>query len=403
MKYHYEAKTKEGESQVGYVEAGDRDAAVAVLTGHGLFVLKLEESEKAHWYTRLADVFGGVKREDMVVFTRQFATLLEARLSLNKALGTLYEQTANPTLKETVYQISQDVDSGLALSQAMERQGSVFSQFYVSMVRSAEVTGNLDQVAKFLADYTEREAILVSKARSAMIYPSIVVALFLGVALLMITVVFPQIKPIFDQSGVALPLFSQILLSSGTFLLKWWLAVLVVLAVLVALLVDYLQTPEGRALADDLKVRLPVLRRIFLPVTITRFANASAMLLKGGVPVAQAMEIVGETISNALYRDLLHEISERVRQGIPLSEAIAEQKDYFPTLVSQMVAVGETTGQLDDMFMRIASFYGREADAMVNNLVELIQPVLMIGIGIMVGLLFSSVLLPLYRLTTTFQ
>ncbi len=403
MKYHYEAKTKEGENQVGNVEAGSRDAAVSILTGHGLFILKLEEAEKNGWFQRVGGYFTGVKREDMVVFTRQFATLLEARLSLNKALSTLEEQTANATLKEAVYQISQDVDSGLALSQAMERQSAIFSQFFVSMVRSAEVTGNLDQVAKFLADYTEREAILVSKARSALIYPSIVVALFLGVALLMVTVVFPQIKPIFDQSGVALPFFSEVLLNSGTFLLDWWLVILIVLVILAVMLMDYLQTDEGRALMDDLKVRMPIVRKVYLPITITRFANASSMLLKGGVPVAQTMEIVGETISNALYRDLLHEVSESVRQGMTLSEAIAIHKDYFPLLVSQMIAVGETTGQLDEMFMRIANFYGREADSVVNNLVDLIQPVLMIGVGIMVGLLFSSVLLPLYRLTTTFQ
>lgn len=403
MKFHYQAKTKEGENQVGYVEAGSRDSAINILTGHGLFILKLEATEKKHWYDRLANVFGGVKRQDMVILTRQFATLLEARLSLNKALQTLQEQTQNQTLKEAVRQVSQDVDSGLALSQALERQGDLFSQFFVSMIRSAEVTGNLDQVAKFLADYTEREAVLITKARSAMVYPAIVIGLFVVVAIIMVTVVFPQIQPIFEQSGVPLPLLSQILLGSGAFLNHWWLAILIVLVIVVVMVLDYIQTPEGKALLDDLKLRAPIIHRVYLPITVTRFANASSMLIKGGVPVAQAMEIVGETIDNVLYRDLLHEVSEDVRQGVTLSDAVAKHPDFFPPLVAQMIAVGETTGQLEEMFGRVTNFYSRESDSVVNNLVDLIQPVLMIGVGVMVGLLFASILLPLYRLTSTFQ
>ncbi len=403
MKFRYQAKTKEGETQVGYVEAADRDSAVNILSGHNLFLLKLEETEKTRWYDRLSGYWTGVKRQDMVIFTRQLATLLEARLSLNRALQTLQEQTENPVLKDVVFQVAQDVDSGLSFSQALERQGGIFSEFFVSMVRSAEITGNLDQVAGFLADYTEREANLITKARSAMIYPLIIIGLFVVVAIIMITVVFPQIAPIFEQSGVELPLLSSVLINSGAFLSRFWLLILIILGVLVVMLLDYMRTPEGKALTDDLKVRFPLVRKVYLPVTVSRFANAAAMLSKGGVPVAQAMEIVGETVDNVLYRDILHEISDDVRQGIPLSDAIGKHPDYFPPLVPQMLAVGETTGQMNEVLMRIANFYSREADSVVNNLVDLIQPVLMIGIGAMVGLLFAAILLPLYRLTSAFQ
>lgn len=339
----------------------------------------------------------------MVILTRQLATLLEARLSLNKALTTLHDQTTNPILKEAVYQIATDIDAGLAFSQALERQGGIFSEFFVSMVRSAEVTGNLDQVAGFLADYTEREAVLVTKARSALIYPAIVVSLFLVVAVIMVTMVFPQIQPVFDQSGVQLPLISKVLIGSGDFFARWWPAIVLVIIISVVMILDYFQTPEGMGFKDDMKVRLPVISRIYLPVTIARFANASAMLVKGGVPVAQAMEIVAETVDNVLYRDMLHDVSQGVRQGKLLSEAIAAHPDYFPQLVSQMVAVGEATGQLDQIFLRIATFYNRESDTVINNLVELIQPILMIGIGGLIALLFASILLPLYQLTATIQ
>ena len=402
MKFKYQARNKEGEMQAGVVDAANRDSAVNILSSHELFILKLEAAEKPHWYDRLSGYFSGVKRNDMVIFTRQLATLLEARLSLNRALNTLEEQTQNLTLKEAVFRISQDVDSGLAFSQALERQGEIFSPFLVSLVRSAEVTGNLDQVAKFIADFTEREATLVSKARSAMIYPMIVIALFLLVGGLMVAVVFPQIGPIFENSGVEMPLLSRVMIGSGTFLSQWWFLFLIGFVILGVMVADYIRTPEGKAFMDDLKVRMPLVRKVFLPVTITRFANAAAMLSKGGVPVAQAMEIVGETVDNVLYRDLLHEVSQDVRQGMALSDAIAKHPDYFPALVPQMLAVGETTGQLDEILLRISNFYGREADSVVNNLVELIQPVLMIGIGLMVGLLFASILMPLYKLTAAF-
>ncbi|MEK7212184.1 MAG: type II secretion system F family protein [Patescibacteria group bacterium] len=402
MKFRYESRTKEGELQAGFVDAGSRDSAVNILSGHNLFILKLEAAEKVHWYDRVSSYWSRVRREDLVIFTRQLATLLQAQLSLNRALATLEEQTTSPTLKEAIRQISQDVDSGLALSQALERQNEIFSGFFISMVRTAEVTGNLDQTAVFLADYTEREAVLISKARSAMIYPSIVIALFVLVAGVMITTVFPQIKPIFDESDVKLPLLSSIFINAGAFLAQWWPLVVLILIILIVMLLDYLRTAEGRALWDDLKIRLPVIRKVYLPVTLTRFADAAAMLSKGGVPVAQAMEVVGETVDNVLYRDILHEISNDVREGMPLSDAVAKHTEYFPPLVSQMIAVGESTGRLDDILLRLAAFYGREADSVVSNIVELIQPILMIVIGVMVALLFASILMPLYRLTAAF-
>ncbi len=403
MKYKYQAKTKEGDTQIGYVEAANRDAAVTVLSGHGLYVLKIEESEKSSFLDRFSVYFSGVKRQDMVVFTRQFATLLQARLPLKNALNTLYDQTANPSLKNSIAMISQDIDAGLALSQAMERQSDIFSGFFVSMIRSAEVTGNLDEVMEFLADYNEREANLISKARSAMIYPAVIIVLFVVVAIVMMVVVFPQIRPIFEQSGVELPLLSRIFLNSGQVISDWWFAFLLGLAVIIVMVADYVQSPEGKAFLSDLKIKAPIIKKVYIPITMTRFANASAMLLQGGVPVAQAMEIVGETIDSSLYREILHDISNDVRQGVSLSQAIIQRPEYFPSLVHQMVAVGETSGQLTQMFKKISDFYTREADTMVSNLVELIQPVLLVGVAIFVGLLFGSILLPLYSLTSTFQ
>lgn len=403
MKYKYQAKTPEGEAQVGFVEAADRDSAISLLANHRLFILSIEETGKESWFDRVGQLFGRVKRKDMVIFTRQMSILLEARIPLTDILRTLYNQTTQPRLKEAVYQISQDVDAGLALSQALERQKPIFSEFFVSMVRSAEVTGNLEKVVGFMADYMEKELILVNKARSAMIYPAIIIILFVVVAFIMLAVVFPQIGPVFEQAGVELPWFTKLLIVAGNFISKWWLALVFMAIVILTIIAEYLGTEEGRAFLDDMKVRTPLVKKVFMPLTLVRLSNTTSMLLKGGIPMAQALEIVSQTIDNVLYRDLLKEISQSVREGERLATAVSRYPKYFPPLVSQMIAVGETTGQVDQIFTRISDFYTRESDSVVGNLVELIQPVLMVGIGILVGVLFASILLPLYQLTSSIR
>lgn len=402
MKFSYQARTKEGELQVGFVDAADKDTASTILGGHGLFILRIEDAANAApWYERLLSIFHRVKRRDMVIFTRQLATLLEAHLSLGKALSMLHGQTKNDVLKEAVFQVSQDVASGLSFSQALERQPRIFSQFFVSMVRSAEVTGRLMEVAGFLADYIEEEMILINKARSALMYPAILLALFVAVGFIMVMFVFPQIGPIFESSGIELPLMSRVLIGIGDFLSRFWFVALIALGFLVVLASNYFNTKEGRALKDDIKVRSPILHHIYVPITLTRFGNAARMLIKGGVPLAQAMEVVAETIDNAVYQDALHEVANDLRGGTLLSESLARHPDYFPPIVSQMVAVGEVTGQLDQIFSRITAFYQREADTVVSNMVELIQPLLLVVMGIFIAFLFASVLLPIYQLTTS--
>ncbi len=402
MKYSYQAKNKNGEIQVGYVEASTKDMAVNILSSHNLFILTLESAEKSSIIGQFSSYFAKVRRKDMVIFTRQLATLLEAHLPLNTALKTLYEQTSQPTLKEAVYQITEDIDAGLSFSQSLERQEQIFSNFFVSMVRTAEVTGNLNETMSFLADYIEKEDILVTKARSAMIYPAIVLTLFGVVAAILVIFVFPQLAPVFEQSGVKLPILTRLLIGTGNFVTNWWPALLVAFVIFIFVLIDYFRSHEGRAFLDELKVRLPILKKIFVPITIARFANAGMMLLKGGVPLAQSIEIISQTLDNIVYQDMLREVADSVRQGTPLSEAISKYPYYFPPLVSQMIVVGESTGQLDKIFMRISNFYNRESDTIINNIVDLIQPLLMIGMGILVALLFASVLLPLYQLTATF-
>ncbi|OGY63096.1 MAG: hypothetical protein A2745_01610 [Candidatus Harrisonbacteria bacterium RIFCSPHIGHO2_01_FULL_44_13] len=402
MKYRYSARTKVGDLQVGFVEAVNRDAAANILISHDLFVLSLESAEASRWFGWILGFFRRVKKIDLMIFTRQFATMLEAKIPLGDSLKSLYAQTKNVALKETIFEISSDIDAGLSLSQSLSRHANIFSEFYINLVQASEVTGRIEEAVGFLADYLDKEISLLGRVRSALIYPVFVIGLFIVVVGVMVGTVFPQLLPIFEESAAELPLITSLLLNSGNFIADWWLAILVILAILITVLVDYFRTEEGRIIQDQLLINTPVVGGLFRKMYVARFAEAVSVLIKGGIPIAQAMEISSHTVGSFVYREALHEVAEAIRGGELLSQALSRDTNYFPPIVSQMVAVGERTGKLDEMFGRVAKFYTREVDATVGNLVELVQPTLMVVIGLGVGLLFAAVLLPIYNLAATF-
>lgn len=383
------------------MEAVNRETALAVLAGHELFVLSLEIPGKTGWLQRMLQFFRRVKRKDLMVFSRQFATLLSAKISLSASLKTLYNQTPSLILKEIINDINVDIDAGLSLSQALERHPQVFSDFFVNMIRSAEITGRMEAVMSYLADYYEKESVLLGRVRNALIYPVILIVMFIGVAVLMVTFVLPQITPIFEESGVSLPFFTKILISVGNFMLGWWWLVLLFLFLFIFLAVDYFRSSEGKIVYDELSLKLPVLGNLLQKMLIARFAEAASVLVKGGVPITQAIEVSSRTIGNVVYKEILHEAAERVRAGELMSQAL-EFSGYFPALVCQLTAVGETTGRLEELLSRISQYYSREVEDMVSNLVELIQPALIAAIGIGIGLLFASILLPIYNMAQVF-
>jgi len=403
MKFKYQARTQKGELQIGFVEAPSKEEAAAILSRHSLYILLLEEVRSKRLADRLANYFGRVKTKDLMVFTRQFATLLGSKIPLADALITLERQTRNLSLREAVREIGADVDAGLSLSQALEKQAHIFSEFYINMIRSAEITGKVDEAVGFMADYLERQMALLGRLRDALIYPAIMIVLFFVVGGILVVVVFPQIKPIFDEAGIELPFFTKLLLGAAAFLAHWWWAVLLTAAFLVVFGLDYLKTAEGKVVRDEIILRLPIFQNILKELYVTRFAESLRVLIQGGIPIAQAIEIAGHTIGSAAYGEALHQIATAVRQGESLSQAIARESRLFPPLVSQMVAVGESTGRLEELLERVAQFYTREVNSSLNNLVELVQPLLMVAIGVLVGLLFASILIPIYDLARSLR
>ena len=274
MKFSYKARTKEGELQVGNIEAGTRDAAVGILSGHGLFVLSLEPVSENRWYQRIVDFFERVKTKDMMIFTRQFATLLGSQVPIGDSLRNLAKQTSKPVLREVILEVGSDVEAGFSLSQALARHPGAFSEFYVNMIKSAEVTGRLSEILDFLADYLERQAILLSKVRNALIYPSFVIGLFGVVVIVMVTMVLPQITPIFAESNIPLPFFTQLLLSVGLFATKWWWIIIIALGAIILFLIDYSQTKEGKVVFNEISLRLPFVGKLFQKMYLARFAES---------------------------------------------------------------------------------------------------------------------------------
>ncbi len=402
MKLQYKARTKEGELQVGFIEAPTREAAVNTLSSHDLFILSLQSGEKKTWYEGLFGFLERVSGKDLMIFTRQFATLLSAKIPLSESLRTLEKQTKHPVLKSTVFEIISDIDAGLSLSQSLEKYGNIFSSFYVNLIRSAEITGRMEEATNYLADYLEKEVAISGKVKNALIYPVVVILLFLVVVGVMAGVVLPQIEPIFKEAGVDIPIYTNLILIFGKFIAAWWWAVILVLLGSFVLIVDYFRTPEGRGVADEVILRMPVFGRILKQLYVARFAESVSILIKGGIPISQTLEISSVTIGSVIYRDLLRQVAEDVRRGELLSQSLGKNEEYFPPLVSQMVAIGESTGRLEELLSRISSFYTREVDSLLGNLVELIQPALMLVIGVLVGGLFASILVPIYNLAQSF-
>lgn len=402
MNFSYKARNRTGELQVGNVEAETREAAAAILLGHGLYVLSLESGERK-------DLLGGglqkilhrVKAADLMVFTRQFATMLDAQVSLSDSLSGLYRQTTNPILREAIAAISDDVAAGNSLSHALGRQSGIFSEFYVNMVKSAEVTGRLSEVLSFLADYLEHQAELVSKVKNAVSYPAFIIGLFVVVMVVMMTVVLPQIAPIFTESNVEIPAFTKIMLGIGNILKGWWWMILVLFGLLGFVLYDYFQSAEGRAVRDEVVFKIPVMGGMFRKMFIARFAESARVLVQGGLTIPQAIEVSAHTIGNVVYREALLSAADEVRRGKMLNQALSGSRE-FPPLVAQLVSVGEATGRLQELLEKITLFYTREVENTVDNLVTLIQPILMILIGGMIALLFGSIMAPIFDLSKSF-
>ena len=397
MKLNYQARTKKGEIRSGQVEASSREAAASLLQKHGLYVTFLEEFVPP-LYARRVKFFEKISQKDLVLFSRQLAIMFKSKVPLVESLRVLSLQTDNPDFKEKIMKLSEEVEGGTALSNALANFPEVFSSFYIAMIKSGEVSGKLTEVLNYLADHLEREYHLTAKTKGALLYPSLIVFVVLLVLLLMIFFVVPQLADVLTTEKEALPWITMFVINFSAFVRNWGWVMLIVLVLFTVVFLRYCQTDKGQKFFDRGLVKLPLIGSFLKMVNVARFAENLSTLISGGLPIAQALETVGDIVSNTAYKEVIFKTRDEVRKGVPISSVLSRHPDLFPPVFIQMVLVGEKTGTLDSTLMNIVEFYQKEIDRIIDNVLSVLEPVLILILGLVVAGLMLSILMPLYRM-----
>lgn len=400
MEFKYEGLDQAGKPQSGTVNANTQDAAIDLIQRKGVTITSIAGGEEKGLMQSIGKLsfFEGVSSRNLVLLSRQIATLFEAQVSALRIFRLLAEQADKPYLRQVLAQISDDLQGGNSISKSLARHPKVFSAFYVNMVRAGEESGKLDQTFLFLADYIDRSYELTAKARNALIYPGFIMITFVGVMTLMLTVVIPKIGSILSDSGQELPLYTKIILGFSTFLVDYGIFILVALIVGGYFIWRYVQTPTGHLALSRLQLSLPYVGNLYQKLYLARIADNMHVMLTSGIAVVRALEITAEVVENDVYEGILHEATEQVKGGLPLSQAMARYSPGdIPAIFAQMIQIGEETGEMGTLLERLAKFYNREVNAAVDTLVSLIEPALIVALALGVGFLLAAVLLPIYN------
>jgi len=408
MQFRYKARTGEGEGTEGVIDAASLDLAVSSLQRRNFLVISIEPVEGAggagERVGKIAEwlgIFESIPMEDIVILTRQLSTLFEARVPVVESFKIIIGETENRKLRRHVSGLLDDVQGGMPMSGAMARHPEIFSRFYVAMIKSGEESGKLEDIFKFLADYLERSYELLRKARNALIYPAFVLSTFIIVMALMLVFVVPNLANILLESGQAIPIYTRVIIGFSAFLRSFGIILILLLAVLAVLLARYSKTDSGRLYFSRLAISFPVIGGLYKKIYLSRISDNLHTLLSGGITVVRALEITSEVVGNEVYRKILLDSMDSVKSGSMISESLAKYAD-IPPLLSQMIRIGEETGKLDYILKSVAGFYRRDVDNFIDNLVSLIEPILIVGLGLGVGVLVAAVLVPIYNISTTF-
>jgi type IV pilus assembly protein PilC len=398
MKFIYKAKDKLGNIKTGAVEVRSLDAALKLLQSYELIVLDISPERKITFFDELFGKRTRVSKKHLAIFLRQFATLLQSQVPLAEALKTLLLQAATPAIKDLTFELISDLDAGLSLSKAVEKRSDIFGEYYSQMIKSGEISGRLEEVLGYLADYAEHENDLMTKAKSSATYPVFLFLTFLVIGTVITVALAPQMVSIFDEFGQTPPFGTRILIFIGSFLSQWGIFLLVFLLGIAWLLINYSRSKEGQKVGGVYLLKIPVIGNIYKKIFISRFAETVANLILGGIPAVTAFETAGDATGNYVYQKIGQEVADKLKTGENISNVLKNYYEYFPPLVSQMVAVGESTGRLEEILKKVAEYYQKEVDRSFSTMIDLLQPVLVVLIGILVAFLVAAVLLPIYQL-----
>src|SRR3989344_6057963 len=403
MRFTYQARTPEGELRQGLVEAPTIEIAISSLQRKNLIIISvLPEEEKHGAFGHPLSLFEHVSTKEIVILSRQMATLFQAKVPVVESLKIIAEETDNYLLKKELSEVLDDIEGGSSMSQSMARHPNIFSSFYVNMVRSGEESGKLDDVFGYLADYLERSYELISKARNAMIYPAFVLVAFVVVVSLMLILVIPNLATILEETGQEVPFFTSIVLGASKFLQQFWFLVLIFIAFFGTFVWRYIQTQAGRTALHKFELAIPLVGELYRKLYMSRIADNIQTLTSGGIPVIRALEITSDVVGSEVYRAIILDSIEAVKAGSTISGAFSRYAE-IPPLMTQMIRIGEETGRLDQILKSLAGFYRKEVDSLVDTLVHLIEPLMILVLGVGIGGLVAAILVPLYNITASIK
>lgn len=396
MLFKYQSIDDKGIKKEGEIDAPNRDLAISALQRRGLIIVSISESDKKSvWEMSL---FDKVKTKDVVILSRQIATLFEAQVSALKAFTMLSANSDNKLLGKKLLEIADDLQAGVSISGALAKHPKVFSEFYVNMVRSGEETGKLNQTFLHLASYLDRQYALTSKTRNALIYPVFVIITFFVVMTLMFVVVIPNLAEILENSGQEIPTFTKVIIGLSDFFVNYGFIFLIFLVLFGIWMWQLSTTEAGKNYIDRLKLSIPAVGNLYRKLYLSRIADNLDTMLVSGIPIVRSLDITSDVVGSKIYKNVIKESAEGVKSGLTLSQSFEKHSEYMPAIMIQMVKVGEETGSLGQILKTLGDFYKREVDDAVDTLVGLIEPVMIVVLGLGVGILLVSVLVPIYNL-----
>lgn len=397
MLFKYKAIDDKGVNREGEIDASSNNTAISGLQRRGLVVLSVKEMTENKSIFQMS-FFERVKLKDVVILSRQIATLFEAQVSALRTFTMLAANTENKLLARKLSQIGDDLQSGVSIYGSFARHPDVFSEFYINMVRVGEETGKLNQVFLHLAEYLDRQYALTSKTRNALIYPAFVIFTFFTVMVLMFVVVIPKLAAIIMDSGQEIPFFTKVVIGISNLFVNYGIFVLIFFTLLGVWIWRLSTSAKGKVYLDTLKFSLPVIGNLYKKLYLSRITDNLNIMLSSGVPIVKSLDITADVVGSLVYKKLLAEMVNDVKSGVALSAAFGQHKQEIPVILTQMVLVGEETGSLGTILKTLTDFYKREVDDAVDTLVGLIEPVMIVVLGLGVGILLVSVLVPIYNM-----
>ena len=400
MLFNYTVLTPEGSQSKGQIDALSQDAAISSLQRRGFVVVSVLPEVQKNFLQKQFSIFDRVPMKDVVIMSRQIAALFEAQVSAIKAFTLLAENADNKVLSFTLSSIAQDIQGGITISGAMQKHGNVFSEFYISMVKAGEESGKLTDSFRYLADYLERQYELTSKTRNALIYPAFVIVTFIAVMVLMLVMIIPRLSAILVETGTALPVYTRVVIAMSDFMVHYGLILLIIVAIFGVYFGRSATTAKGKRRIDGWKISMPIIGPLFQKIYLSRIADNMDTMLSSSIPVLRALEITGEVVDNELYKEVMQQALNDVKAGVSISSSF-EKHPIIPPIMVQMVRVGEETGSLGSILKTLARFYKREVDGAVDTLIGLIEPIMIVGLGVGVGFLLTSILVPIYNIASS--